>query len=705
MPSDAKIGLNHTTQQYYIRDVGYVSLSSLRTFTRSGTATAIDSAGLVTSFAADTPALADTGLWDTWESRRNLLLNTGDLSNASWATFINGTGSLSKVANAGTAPDGSNNATKFTINRTTTVSYAIVDQSFTGTAAGYSGSIWLKADAGNAGRVIYIALSNGTAPQNPQPVTLTNTWTRYSVQNVTLAASANCQLVIGYITGVGGVGGTAFLAWGGQAELGPTVSPYMPNAGTSVARGAATWTATGALATLLASSTASVEFVTYSSDRGGVAKTLIDANGSVLLGVTSGNLATSAVGAALNTSNVGVWTTTNDLGFSWNASGGLFNLIGTQTSDATARTPTGPFKFFNTGGANYWNGQIGIELYYDTKQTSLQAVLPSGVLPGFINKYAGSPLPGISQYRNFSGLVPANSSNPLFTQNAGTWDTFGTNTPYMTEGAKSGSTYYALTSTAVNNGSGGQNWINMALYTGTSPLNFTAHASNPSFTNTAGAWDDNYLLHPCITRDCALAPFVAYYSARNAAQTAWGIGIATSTDGVTWTKYASNPIITWNAGQGYANPGLPTIVTVGSTLYLIVCNNGNASTNFQLFSSPTSSGTFWTRVGTILPAPVAGDPDFGATGIIDPWVIQNKHGFFEMTYTAYFGTYQQVCYAVTDSITTPFVRYPYVIQSALHLTFTGDPVQFENSSAHYFIWDEDNGTNTSQPYASTLPPY
>jgi hypothetical protein len=76
-----------------------------------------------------------------------------------------------------------------------------------------------------------------------------------------------------------------------------------------------------------------------------------------------------------------------------------------------------------------------------------------------------------------------------------------------------------------------------------------------------------------------------------------------------------------------------------------------------------------------------------------------------MTYTAYFGTYQQVCYAVTDSITTPFVRYPYVIQSALHLTFTGDPVQFENSSAHYFIWDEDNGTNTSQPYASTLPPY
>jgi hypothetical protein len=715
----ADIGLNYTTQQYYVRGTGYVALSALKTFTRSGSTTTMDSTGAVATFAADTPAAADTGLWDTWEGRQNLLLNTGDLNNASWATFQNNTGTISKVANAATAPDGSNNATKFTINRTTaTASYAQVNQSFTGTAAGYSGSVWLKAaTGGDIGRVVHLALSNGTAPVNVIQVTLTSAWVRYSVANSTLAASAGCQIIIGYIpTNSGGgsqVGATAFYAWGGQAELGATVSPYMPNAGSSVARGAATWTATGALATLLARATASAEFVTYGADRASVAKTLIDANGTVLLGATSGNLATSAVGATLNTTNNAVWTTTNDIGFSWDASGGLFNLIGTQTSDATARTPTGPFKFFQTGGANFWNGQIGIELYWNTKQTSLQAVLPSGVIPGFINKYAGSQLPTTAQWRFFNpnpaggglgALAQVNSGNPLFLQNQNAFDTHGTNTPYMREQLKISSTYYALTSTATGAGTA-QDWLYLQLYTSTDRFTWTLNGTNPAITNTAGATtDDHYLLHPATTRDCTLANWCTYYSAIGSDNN-WRIFLATSSDGITYSKVGA--VITPDSGHGVPNPGLPSIITVGSTLYMYVVNNGNASQNIQVYSSPTTDGQVWTRVGTVLAAPVAGDWDFGATGILDPWVIKNKHGFYEMTYTGYFGSVQYIGYAVADNALGPFYKYSTgAILGPQHLVFVGDPVFHEGTNTFDMLVVEDApSVPTSQPYGYTLPPY
>jgi hypothetical protein len=126
-----------------------------------------------------------------------------------------------------------------------------------------------------------------------------------------------------------------------------------------VTRSADNILASGSLAALLARSTATIVAKTNSSIQS-VAATLVDTNGTVLLGKTAGNLGTTAVGATLSAGNTGTWTAVNDLGLAWDGTGGIIQLnAGTVATDATARTPSAPFHLGSTNGSSaFFNGYI-----------------------------------------------------------------------------------------------------------------------------------------------------------------------------------------------------------------------------------------------------------------------------------------------------------------------------------------------------------
>jgi len=167
------------------------------TYTRTGAATGLTTAGLITSFAADTAQRTDRGLALEPE-RTNLLLRSQEFNSAEWNK---GTGG-SIAANTVVAPDGTTTADAYTW-ATATSDFAFLSQTVNGNAAqALPFSVWLKVPSGT--RTIRLRISDVTTSNyNPTTVTLTTEW-----QLVTLVAPAATLTNSGSI-GVGFLGGAS----------------------------------------------------------------------------------------------------------------------------------------------------------------------------------------------------------------------------------------------------------------------------------------------------------------------------------------------------------------------------------------------------------------------------------------------------------------------------------------------------------------
>jgi hypothetical protein len=124
--------------------------------------------------------------------------------------------------------------------------------------------------------------------------------------------------------------------------------------------------AAGALAALLAQSAATIVAQTNSS-LASTAATIIDSNGTVLLGKTAGSLGTTSDGAASSTTNTGT-SGVNSL-VSWDGAGGSIQLdAAVVTLDSTARTPAPTFHLGTTSGSSaFFNGYITRLTGYNSK--------------------------------------------------------------------------------------------------------------------------------------------------------------------------------------------------------------------------------------------------------------------------------------------------------------------------------------------------
>lgn len=235
--------MSFTTNQYSVASLANLSITRAQTVPSY-----VDNTnGTVTSFAANTLRIAPgKGLLIEGPST-NLALHSGDLSNASWTTAISGAGAITVTGNAGVAPDGTSTAALVAINRSSSsADRAQISQTFTSTAAAYSGSFYVKANSNSdIGKSITVALFDGTTV-TPATIILTGGWQRGLAANVTLASSAGAQVIVGYLTNdFAGLGAVSFQVWGGQVELNPGVSSYIPTTTAPVTRNGDAITATG----------------------------------------------------------------------------------------------------------------------------------------------------------------------------------------------------------------------------------------------------------------------------------------------------------------------------------------------------------------------------------------------------------------------------------------------------------------------------
>jgi predicted GH43/DUF377 family glycosyl hydrolase len=81
----------------------------------------------------------------------------------------------------------------------------------------------------------------------------------------------------------------------------------------------------------------------------------------------------------------------------------------------------------------------------------------------------------------------------------------------------------------------------IGLATSTDGVTWQKHSANPIFdTGTPGSWDASAVSDPHVLRDGTR--FLMYYTGRGASSRS--VGLATSSDGVSWSRSAANPVLT-----------------------------------------------------------------------------------------------------------------------------------------------------------------
>lgn len=335
--------------------------SSYLTVNRAGQETCTWADGHVTYAANNAPCITDLGL-ALYEGRTNFVQQSTSVNSSSpYANAVTGTGSLSVTANAGVAPDLASTATKVTIARADTSSFAVIGTSaFTGTAASYTSSIYVQAFAGgDVGKHISVYSFNGSTV-SAIDVTLTASWQRIQVTQ-TLTTAVNCNMGFGFRSGLLTQTGTVnFLAWGPQQELGSFASPLIVTTNASLARPLDDVTPAGALATIINNSSDGRLTFNTSGMQAATASTLLGvAAGGIGLGESAANKATSNWGSSMTSIPTCTWTGACQSTIAWTSKGSSLTISGfmpemQSTAPTTASSKIGAL----TTGAAVLNGYI-----------------------------------------------------------------------------------------------------------------------------------------------------------------------------------------------------------------------------------------------------------------------------------------------------------------------------------------------------------
>jgi predicted GH43/DUF377 family glycosyl hydrolase len=121
--------------------------------------------------------------------------------------------------------------------------------------------------------------------------------------------------------------------------------------------------------------------------------------------------------------------------------------------------------------------------------------------------------------------------------------------------------------------------------------------SNPILVSgTSGAWDDFGVQFPSPIKISENNYYMAY-SGVNSTWTAWGIGIATSVDGLNWSKYDSNPVLDADDFILGGNEVLtfPTVIKAKSgTWYMLIGGTyAGVPDRFKIFAASSLDGFSW----------------------------------------------------------------------------------------------------------------
>ncbi len=179
---------------------------------------------------------------------------------------------------------------------------------------------------------------------------------------------------------------------------------------------------------------------------------------------------------------------------------------------------------------------------------------------------------------------------------------------------------------------------------------FIRYANNPVMVPTGGGWESKSMERPCVVIDGDV--YRMWYIANNG--TTAQMGYATSSDGITWSRYAGNPVWTGNI------QGVCVLVESSSSYKMYYHESGD--TGIRLATS--SNGLTWTAQGVVLNVGSSGTWEDNL--LASPCVIRESDGTYKMWYSGHDGSGYGIGLATSDDGVnwTKYSRNPVFIVSA-----------------------------------------
>lgn len=209
---------------------------------------------------------------------------------------------------------------------------------------------------------------------------------------------------------------------------------------------------------------------------------------------------------------------------------------------------------------------------------------------------------------------------------------------------------------------------------------FSKYSGNPVLNVSSSNWDSSYVWQPSVIYDNT--EFKMYYTGFNGSR--FQIGLATSSDGLTWTKSPSNPVLS-RLSVDNRDTHDPSVIYLNNSYEMWHASSLNGGlSNFQIYRATSLNGTSWTNdpFGPVLQPSQSWDTE----GLSSPFVLKSESSY-KMWYSALKSGFWRIGYATSsDGVNwTPYAGNPIIDLSASGKHADGASVIYNGSSYELFF--------------------